>query len=115
MVPVERSVGRKRALEMLFTGEMIDAETARDWGLVNDVVPADALENAVVALADRIARASGYVLALGKRAFYSQDGLTEQAAYNITGPVMVDNAQAADAHEGMQAFLDKRAPEWRGR
>ena len=114
MVPVERAVGRKRALEMLFTGEMIDAETARDWGLVNDVVPADALDDAVVALADRIARASGYVLALGKRAFYSQDGLTEQAAYNVTAPVMVDNAQAADAHEGMQAFLDKRAPEWRG-
>jgi enoyl-CoA hydratase/carnithine racemase len=115
MVPVERAVGRKRALEMLFTGEMIDAEMAREWGLVNGVVPPDELEGAVVALADRIARASGYVLALGKRAFYAQDGLTERAAYDIAAPVIVDNARAADAHEGMRAFLDKRAPEWRGR
>ena len=76
MVPVHRAVGRKRALEMLFTGEMIDAATALDWGLVNRVVaPAD-LETAVQALADRLVATSAYVLALGKRAFYAQDGLT---------------------------------------
>ena len=112
MVPVARSVGRKRALEMLFTGEMIDATTALDWGLVNHVVEPGELDAAVDDLATRIASASGYVLALGKRAFYSQDQLTEGAAYDIACPVMVDNAQAADAHEGMTAFLEKRAPTW---
>lgn len=115
MVPVARSVGRKRALEMLFTGEMIDAATALDWGLVNRVVPANRLDLEVVGLAQRIATASPHVLALGKRAFYAQDQLPEPAAYEIAQPVMVDNAQADDAHEGMTAFLEKRAPEWRNR
>ncbi len=112
MVPVARSVGRKRALEMLLTGEMIDARTALEWGLVNRVVPADRLDDEVLALAGRIAQASGYVLALGKRAFYAQDQLPEDAAYAVACPVMVDNAQADDAHEGMRAFLEKRAPKW---
>jgi enoyl-CoA hydratase/carnithine racemase len=112
MVPVARSVGRKRALEMLLTGEMIDAHTAVEWGLVNRVVPADRLDDEVLALAGRIAQSSGYVLALGKRAFYAQDQLPEDAAYAVTCPVMVDNAQADDAHEGMRAFLEKRAPKW---
>jgi enoyl-CoA hydratase/carnithine racemase len=115
MVPVARTIGRKRALEMLFTGEMIDAATALDWGLVNRVVPEEQLDAEVVALAERIASASPYVLALGKRAFYAQDQLPEPAAYDIAGPVMVDNAQADDAHEGMLAFLEKRAPQWRNR
>jgi enoyl-CoA hydratase/carnithine racemase len=112
MVPVARSVGRKRALEMLLTGEMIDARTALEWGLVNHVVPGDRLDDEVLALAGRIAQASGYVLALGKRAFYAQDQLPEDAAYAVACPVMVDNAQADDAHEGMRAFLEKRAPKW---
>jgi enoyl-CoA hydratase/carnithine racemase len=112
MVPVARSVGRKRALEMLLTGEMIDARTALEWGLVNRVVPADRLDDEVLALAGRIAQASGYVLALGKRAFYAQDQLPEDAAYAVACPVMVDNAKADDAHEGMRAFLEKRAPKW---
>ena len=113
MVPVERSIGRKRALEMLFTGELIDAETALAWGLVNRVVPADRLAAEVRDLADRIASASPAVLALGKRAFYEQDGVLERAAYDLACAVMVDNAQADDAHEGMRAFLEKRKPEWR--
>ena len=112
MVPVARSVGRKRALEMLLTGEMIDARTALEWGLVNHVVPGDRLDDEVLALAGRIAQASGYVLALGKRAFYAQDQLPEDGAYAVACPVMVDNAQADDAHEGMRAFLEKRAPKW---
>jgi enoyl-CoA hydratase/carnithine racemase len=112
MVPVARSVGRKRALEMLLTGEMIDARTALEWGLVNRVVPAERLDDEVLALAGRIAQASGYVLALAKRAFYAQDQLPEDAAYAVACPVMVDNAQADDAHEGMRAFLEKRAPKW---
>jgi enoyl-CoA hydratase/carnithine racemase len=115
MVPVARAVGRKRALEMLFTGEMIDAATALEWGLVNRVVPVKELDPAVDALAARIAQASGFVLGLGKRAFYAQDSLSDTAAYDITGPVMVENAQADDAQEGMRAFLDKRAPVWRNR
>jgi enoyl-CoA hydratase/carnithine racemase len=115
MVPVARSIGRKRALEMLFTGEMIDAATALDWGLVNRVVPEARLDAEVRALAYRIAAASPYVLALGKRAFYAQDQLPEPAAYDIAGPAMVANAQADDAHEGMLAFLEKRAPQWRNR
>ena len=112
MVPVERAVGRKRALEMLFTGDMIDAHTALEWGLVNQVVPATELDRAVDELAGRLARSSAYVLALGKRAFYSQDALTEDAAYDVACPIMVDNAQADEAHEGMRAFLEKRAPTW---
>jgi enoyl-CoA hydratase/carnithine racemase len=115
MVPVTRSVGRKRALEMLLTGEMIDARTALEWGLVNRVVPAGRLDDEVTALAGQIAGASAYVLALGKRAFYAQDQLPEPAAYEIASRAMVDNAQADDAHEGMRAFLEKRAPQWRNR
>jgi enoyl-CoA hydratase/carnithine racemase len=115
MVPVARSVGRKRALEMLFTGEMIDATTALEWGLVNSVVPSTELDAAVDRLAGRITTASAYVLALGKRAFYAQDALAEPAAYDVTAPVMVDNALADDALEGMRAFLEKRSPQWRNR
>jgi enoyl-CoA hydratase/carnithine racemase len=115
MVPVYRSIGPKRTLEMLFTGDMIDAATALHWGLVNQVVPADALDDAVVALAARIERSSAHVVALGKRAFYAQAGVDETAAYALTCGVMVDNAQSDDAHEGMRAFLEKRAPEWPNR
>jgi enoyl-CoA hydratase/carnithine racemase len=115
MVPVARSIGRKRALEMLFTGEMIDARTALEWGLVNRVVAADRLDHEVDELARRIASASAYVLALGKRAFYAQDQLPEDGAYEIACEVMIDNAQADDAHAGMRAFLEKRAPQWRNR
>jgi enoyl-CoA hydratase/carnithine racemase len=112
MVPVARAIGPKRALKMLLTGEMIDAATALEWGLVNDVVRPDELDDAVTDLATQIAAASPAVLALGKRAFYAQDQLPESAAYDITGPVMSANAQSADAQEGMRAFLEKRAPQW---
>jgi enoyl-CoA hydratase/carnithine racemase len=115
MVPVSRAIGRKRALQMLLTGEMIDAATAEAWGLVNSVVREDKLEDAVVGLAQRIAASSAYVVALGKRAFYEQAGVDESAAYDITCPVMVDNALAADAEEGMRAFLEKRDPRWQDR
>src|SRR5262245_48025654 len=112
MVPVSRSIGRKRALEMLFTGEMIDAATALEWGLVNRVVPADTLDEAVDSLVAQLTKASPYVLALGKRTFYAQDALPEPAAYEIASPAMVENAQHGDAYEGMRAFLEKRAPKW---
>jgi enoyl-CoA hydratase/carnithine racemase len=112
MVPISRTIGRKRVLEMLFTGEMIDAATAAEWGLVNRVVAPDRLEAAVVELAERIAQASPTVLALGKRAFYQQEAMDERAAYGLACAVMVDNAQLDDAHEGMHAFLEKRKPAW---
>ncbi len=114
MVPVARSVGRKRALEMLFTGDMIDAPTALEWGLVNRIVPRGELDQGVDELVSQLVRSSASVLALGKRAFYSQDGLREDAAYDLTCEVMVENAGADDAHEGMRAFLEKRTPRWSG-
>jgi enoyl-CoA hydratase/carnithine racemase len=112
MVPVVRAVGRKRALEMLLTGDAIDAATAADWGLVNRVVPAAELDTAIDALAARICRSSNKIVALGKRAFYAQDGLTEAGAYVVTEPVMAANAALPEAREGITAFLEKRPPVW---
>jgi enoyl-CoA hydratase/carnithine racemase len=112
MVPLSRNIGRKRALEMLFTGDMIDASTALEWGLVNRVVPAADLDHAVRALADRIVATSGRVIALGKQAFYAQEALGEEQAYALACGVMVDNALTDDAAEGMRAFLEKRPPVW---
>mgnify|MGYP000206242781 CR=1 FL=1 len=114
MVPLSRAVGRKRALELLLTGEAIDASTARDWGLVNRVVPADQLEEAVSALVERIAASSPLTVRIGKEAFYRQVELDEQAAYELTRNVMAANAQTGDAQEGMGAFLEKRSPTWSG-
>jgi enoyl-CoA hydratase/carnithine racemase len=112
MVPVVRAVGRKRALEMLLTGDAIDAATAADWGLVNRVVPAAELDAAVDELAARICRSSAKIVALGKRAFYAQDGLTEAGAYGVTEPIMAANAALPEAREGITAFLEKRPPVW---
>ena len=114
MVPVSRAIGRKRAMQMLLTGEPIDAGTALDWGLVNRVVPRDELEPAVLELVETIARSSAYTVAVGKHAFYSQIDRTEEQAYEHCELVMTNNALAHDAQEGMTAFLEKRAPVWRG-
>ncbi|MBV9606846.1 MAG: enoyl-CoA hydratase [Solirubrobacterales bacterium] len=114
MVPVSRAVGRKRAMQMLLTGEPIDAATALDWGLVNQVVPAEELEAAVERLTDAIASSSSYTVAVGKHAFYDQVDRAESDAYERTKVVMTQNAMADDAQEGMSAFLDKRAPNWVG-
>ncbi len=112
MVPVSRAVGRKRAMQMLLTGEMIDADTAADWGLVNIVVPPAELDGAVDRLVAQITGASAQVIALGKRAFYDQVDLPEREAYGAACPVMAGNAALEVAQEGMGAFLDKRAPVW---
>jgi enoyl-CoA hydratase/carnithine racemase len=112
MVPVTRTIGRKRALEMLLTGDPIDAATAADWGLVNRVVEPDQLDVEVDALAARICRSSPTVIGLGKRAFYAQDGLTEVDAYTVAAPVMSANAGLPEAREGITAFLEKRPPVW---
>lgn len=113
MIPLSRAVGRKRAMQMLLTGEMINAETAVEWGLINAAVPADQLESTVADLAQRIAASSGETLAIGKRAFYDQIDRTEPDAYAAMSEVMATNAMIPDAQEGMAAFLEKRAPVWR--
>jgi enoyl-CoA hydratase/carnithine racemase len=115
MVEVTRTIGRKRALEMLLTGTPVDADTAAAWGLVNRVVAPDALEAATTELAQQIASASSLTLGLGKRAFYRQIDLGLDAAYELCQEVMSENATAEDAQEGMSAFLEKRSPTWRGR
>ncbi len=115
MVPVSRAVGRKRALELLLTGEPIDAATAADWGLVNRVVPAEQLDAAVQELVAAVARSSPLTVGIGKEAFYAQLELDEHAAYGLTKSVMSANSLAADAQEGMCAFLEKRPPMWTGR
>jgi enoyl-CoA hydratase/carnithine racemase len=113
MVALTRAIGRKRAMEMLLTGEPIDAHTAADWGLVNRVVEPESLEAATRALAERVASAAGFVVGLGKSAFYAQIDLDQPKAYAYAKEVMSMNALAADAQEGMEAFVDKRAPTWR--
>jgi enoyl-CoA hydratase/carnithine racemase len=115
MVEVTRSIGRKRALEMLLTGAPIDADTAAAWGLVNRVVAPDELDAATDELAQRIASASSLTVGIGKRAFYRQIDLGIDAAYDLCEEIMSENATAEDAQEGMSAFLEKRPPTWRGR
>jgi enoyl-CoA hydratase/carnithine racemase len=115
MVPLSRTIGRKRALEMLLTGEPISAATAQEWGLVNRVVPEAELDPAVDGLVAAIERSSPLTVAIGKEAFYQQVELDEHRAYDLTRSVMTMNAMAADAQEGICAFLDKRPPEWTGR
>lgn len=115
MVALTRAIGRKRALEMLLTGRAIDATTAADWGLVNRVVPSEQLAEETRELADEIAKASGFVVGLGKAAFYTQIDLDQPKAYAYAKEVMSMNALASDAQEGMSAFLEKRKPCWTGR
>lgn len=114
MVALSRAIGRKRALQMLLTGEPIPAATAAEWGLVNQVVPADELTSTTHALARSIATASPLTVALGKQAFYSQIDLDQPKAYAYAKEVMSMNALAMDAQEGMCAFLEKREPTWVG-
>ncbi len=115
MVALSRAVGRKAAMEMLLTGEMVDAEQARAIGLVNRVVPEAALDAAVAQLAGTIAAKSPLVLAIGKEAFYAQAEMDLDAAYRHTAEVMTTNMLARDAAEGIDAFIAKRAPVWEGR
>src|SRR6185312_8657205 len=112
MVPLSRAIGRKRALEMLLTGQSIAADTALDWGLVNRVVPAEALEDEVSTIVDAIVASSPLSVGLGKEAFYAQIELDEHRAYDLTKAVMAMNARADDAQEGMCAFLEKRPATW---
>jgi enoyl-CoA hydratase/carnithine racemase len=113
MVALSRNVGRKDAMEMLLTGEMIDATEARRVGLVNRVVPDARLDEATRELAETIAAKSGHVLRIGKEAFYRQLELGVEAAYAYTSRVMTENMMARDAEEGISAFLEKRKPDWK--
>lgn len=114
-VALSRNLSRKRALEMLLTGEFIDAATALDWGLVNRVVPADALDAEVKRLAGAIIGKSPVAVAAGKRMFYPQLEVGLEEAYRQAADVMACNMMAEDAGEGIDAFIGKRPPVWRGR
>lgn len=114
MVALSRNVGRKQAMEMLLTGETIDAPTAREWGLVNRVVPREYLAQVVGKYARTIASKSPLALKIGKEAFYAQAEMPLGEAYDHAARVMVENMLARDAREGIGAFLEKRSPAWRG-
>jgi enoyl-CoA hydratase/carnithine racemase len=115
MVALTRAIGRKRAMEMLLTGKLVDAATAADWGLVNHVVPAEELESETRRLACQIADASSFTVALGKQAYYTQIDLDQPKAYAYAKEVMTMNSLAQDAQEGIHAFLEKRAACWTGK
>ncbi|HKF43753.1 MAG TPA: enoyl-CoA hydratase [Thermoanaerobaculia bacterium] len=114
-VGVARNVGRKRAMEMLLTGEPIDAKTALAWGLVNRVVPASELDAEIAKFTKILLARSPSVVRLGKAAFYRQMDRPLEAAYESAGEVMAKNMSLEDAAEGIDAFLGKRPPGWRNR
>jgi enoyl-CoA hydratase/carnithine racemase len=114
MVALTRAIGRKRAMEMLLTGDAIDAATALEWGLVNRVVPPERLHDEVRAFARKIAASSRGIVGLGKAAFYAQIDLDQARAYEYTKAVMTSNALEPDAREGITAFLERRVPKWEG-
>ena len=113
MVAVARNVGRKRAMELALSGDVIGAPTALDWGLVNAVVPAAQLDTAVQDLLDRVTRGSAESKGIGKQALYAQIDLDQPKAYAYAVEVMAATSQLPDAQEGMRAFLEKRKPAWR--
>ena len=112
MVALSRNIPRKHAMEMLLTGEPISATTARDIGLVNQVVAAGSERNTALELAERIARKSAYTIKIGKAAFYRQAEMSLADAYRYTAEVMAENMMASDAEEGIGAFIEKREPKW---
>ena len=112
MVALSRNVPRKHAMEMLLTGETIDAATAKEFGLVNRVVPREYLNQIVTKYAQTIASKSSLVVKTGKEAFYAQAEMGLGDAYAYTGRIMVENMLARDAEEGIGAFIGKRKPEW---
>ena len=113
MVAVARNVGRKRAMELAMSGDVIGAQTALDWGLVNQVVPAGQLDSAVQDLLERVTRGSAESKGIGKQALYAQIDLDQPKAYSYAVEVMASTSQLPDAREWTQAFLEKRKPRWR--
>jgi enoyl-CoA hydratase/carnithine racemase len=112
MVAIARNVGRKRAMELALTGDVIDARTALDWGLVNRVVPDDELDDAVAELLARATRGSRASKAWGKQTMYAQLDRPEHDAYGVAVEVMAAASQLPGAREGMTSFLEKRRPVW---
>jgi enoyl-CoA hydratase/carnithine racemase len=112
-VGLSRNIGRKQAMEMLLTGEFIDAETARDRGLLNRVVAADALDAEIKKLSDSILAKPAVAVAMGKKLFYRQMEMGIDAAYQLAGETMACNMMDEGALEGVQAFIDKRQPSWK--
>ncbi|KOV78882.1 enoyl-CoA hydratase-related protein [Nocardia sp. NRRL S-836] len=111
-VPVARSIGRKRLMELVLTGDVIDAATAVEWGLINRAVPADALDTEVDDLLARATRGSRASKAVGKRTVYAQLDRPEAEAYDIALAVMTETSQSPSATEGRASFLEKRQPVW---
>ena len=111
-VAVARNVGRKHALEMLLTGEFVDAATAERWGLINRAVPKDRLDDEVMALVDQLAKLSRYALQIGKEGFYKQIEASQAQAYEMMAEAISCNAVAPDGQEGIAAFVEKRKPVW---
>jgi enoyl-CoA hydratase/carnithine racemase len=114
MVAVSRNFGRKQVMDMLLTGDMIDSEAAIAGGLINKAVPDDALDGTVDAYCRQIVSKSPLTLKIGKEAFYRQLEMPLEDAYAYASEVMVTNMLARDAEEGIDAFLEKRDPEWTG-
>jgi enoyl-CoA hydratase/carnithine racemase len=114
MVALSRNIAHKHAMQMLLSGDLIDASTALRFGLVNELAPAAELEARASAWARKLASKSPLTLAIGKKAFYRQAELPLAEAYVYAREVMVENLKAQDAREGIAAFLDKRAPVWTG-
>jgi enoyl-CoA hydratase/carnithine racemase len=115
MIALSRNVPRKRAMQMLVTGDLITAEQACEWGLVNQVVPAAELLSAAVALATKAAAQSPIAIALGKQAFYAQVEASLDEAYRLGSEAMLRNLMTCDGIEGTEAFIEKRKPVWTGR
>ena len=114
-VPLSRNMGRKQALHMLLTGDFISAQTALQYGLVNEVVPAAELESATLSLAQKIIAKSAHAIALGKDMFYKQLPMDLSDAYAYAAERMACNMDSHDAREGIDAFIEKRKPEWKGK
>ena len=115
MVAVSRKVNRKRTMKMLLTGDPINADYAKEIGLINDHFPISRLENEVLNLAKKIASKSNLTIKIGKKAFYKQLEMPLNRAYNYTSKVMAENAMYLDAKEGISAFLEKRKPNWKNK
>lgn len=114
-VPIARSIGRKRCLELLMTGDMIDAHVAEQWGLVNRVVPEEELEQATMELANKLAAKSPLALQMGKEAFYGMSDLEIGKALEYSNEMFAALCATEDAKEGVDAFFNKRKPEWKER
>ena len=115
MVAVSRKVTRKKMMEMLLLGDLIDAKTAMEYGLINRCIPSKLLTKAVSDISDKIAGKSPLTLKIGKEAFYKQLEMSLSDAYDYTSKIMIQNMQARDAKEGISAFIEKRTPVWTGK